>query len=519
MLTEAPTLAPSELTGAGHDARFPLFIKKIASGSPFTSLDGAAIVIDPTEASRLQQLFDAGQFKGGIKAKILNSPDSIPLSKLAKTKEFGGMTAAAGENPSDAGKEALKVKPSQIHICDQNIDAADFYDIIANNSILSSTDYGKVVQQFAQYIISSERVVFPDEYLEKDKEKVRNAIVDYAGEYLGVLALLYNRTVFPKRKAFLEWLGGDIGDLTLNFPLKANNNLADSFASITSDTTSHSVNISSKGNGGGAAPAISGLKISPELKENRKLKNALRFVELCQASDRTVGPSTITQAFSAVDFIFNIAPESLPKHWLKFLPLSEKYPNLVQQCVTDLANFKQGKDSILPAKFSPLFSGLNVKKRTCDAGKLIYNLKKYVAEAINEHNAIPEFQSTILQILEMNFIQQYSEFKGGELVFTTQWPAKLDGEISVVNKCSAVDPTAGGFSFKLGRVTDGDDGFGAGLDIDDIPDEETPVVKPNIMTGGRTEVGPSAEKKAAIARVKDKASSEPIAQKVGRGTR
>mgnify|MGYP003338533674 FL=1 len=35
---------------------------------------------------------------------------------------------------------------------------------------------------------------------------------------------------------------------------------------------------------------------------------------------------------------------------------------------------------------------------------------------------------------------------------STQWPAKLDGKITVENKSSAQDPTSGGFSFKLGRT-------------------------------------------------------------------
>ena len=60
----------------------------------------------------------------------------------------------------------------------------------------------------------------------------------------------------------------------------------------------------------------------------------------------------------------------------------------------------------------------------------------------------------LVQILEMNFIQQYCDYKNGELKFSTQWPAKLDGNVSVENKSSTTEPTAGGFSFKLGKVDD-----------------------------------------------------------------
>ena len=68
----------------------------------------------------------------------------------------------------------------------------------------------------------------------------------------------------------------------------------------------------------------------------------------------------------------------------------------------------------------------------------------------------------------MNFIQQYADYKGGEVTFETQWPAKLNGKISVENKSSAGDPTAGGFSFKLGREVSGDND-GVARDTNDPP--------------------------------------------------
>ena len=71
--------------------------------------------------------------------------------------------------------------------------------------------------------------------------------------------------------------------------------------------------------------------------------------------------------------------------------------------------------------------------------------------AINDHDAIPAFKDVVLDLLEMNFIQQYADYKKGEITFATQWPAKLDGQISVESKSSAKDPSSGGFSFKLGR--------------------------------------------------------------------
>ena len=71
---------------------------------------------------------------------------------------------------------------------------------------------------------------------------------------------------------------------------------------------------------------------------------------------------------------------------------------------------------------------------------------------MNEDNAIPEFADTILQVLEMNFIQQYTDYhSNGELTFATQWPSKLEGVVTLENKSSAKEPSSAGFSFKLGR--------------------------------------------------------------------
>lgn len=453
ILVEASNLAPGEILK--HDWRWELVLEKIKTGAPFMTMANQEVIIDPAEADRFVQLRKANQFTGAIKVKTV-SPDGtagpeVALSSLQKTPELqkptGGAVQGAGGKPVITKENAL-VKPSLIGITDRDIPAADLYDEIANNAVLNSTDYGKVVINLANYIVSGEVVVLPEEYTTKEMEPLRKAIVDYAGEYLGVLALVYGRSAFPDQAGFLTWLGGSTDDLVINFPGKANTNIADSYATITNPTTSHSLNISSKGTGGGAAPAISGLKISDEIKTNPQLKNAVDFIEICQSTDRSGGPSTISQAFKAMDLIFNVNPDALPKKFHKLLPFSEKSPDLQARCVAQIRN----KDySLLPRKYNALLSEVSSAKAT-DGGIVVYTIKKYVADAINNKNAIPEFRDTILQVLEMNFIQQYTDYNQGELTFETQWPAKLKGNISIENKSSAISPTDGGFSFKLGRA-------------------------------------------------------------------
>ena len=165
-------------------------------------------------------------------------------------------------------------------------------------------------------------------------------------------------------------------------------------------------------------------------------------------------------------------PKSLPKEWQKYLPFSAKYPSVVQQSIESLK-----KKLPLPKQFKPLVDTIVSKGQATDGGKLIYAIKRTVAEAMNHNDAIPEFADTVLQLLEMNFIQQYADYSGGELTFATQWPAKLDGIISIENKSSAVDPTSGGFSFKLGRVDDSVSDEPGQPDVDGLDVEPEPNLK------------------------------------------
>lgn len=469
LVLEASTLAPSEITK--HEWRFRKVIDKIEAGDPFEDKTGTEIIIDPQEARKLTQLYRSGQLVGSVSVRTVdeqgNPAGDIPLSALKKTPELqkpsGGATTATGQRKIT--KEDALLKPSQIGITDRDIPAKDLYETIVSNTVLNSTDYGRAVIGMATDIANGRAVKVPEQYQTKDNEQLRKAMVDYAGEYLGVLALVMGQTVFPKKNQFLAWLGGDLGNLVLRFPSKANTNLADSYASITNPDTQHTLNISSKGTGGGAAPAVSGLKIPDNLRKSRKLKPALDFITICQSSDRAGGPTTITSAFDAIDLIYEVNPKSLPQKIQKLLPLKNN-PKLMPFVVQAIRN----KDMTpLPKKYDVLIQDVKSKSAT-PSGKLVYALKNTVQDAINNHDGIPSFRDTILQILEMNFIQQYADYDAGTIGFATQWPAKLEGDISLEHKSSAVSPTDGGFSFKLGRP----ENFGADTDLGDPGPQDNP---------------------------------------------
>ena len=431
ILGEASTLAAGELNK--DQARFNKFIQYIQNGQPFQTADGKEVIVDPSEADRFLELKQANKFSGTLKAKGTDNM-MYPLSHFAKTADFGGHAAKAGADAQqEIGKEAVLVKPNQIKITDHNIPAEALGSAIINNPVLKSTPYGLAVIECAKQIMAGQSATVPNEVL--NNAKVGTAIRDYATEYLGVLALIYNQTDFPSRDAFLKWLGGSLNNIVLNFPSKANNPLADSYAQLNNPTTNHEINISSKGKGGGAAPAISKLQIPDALYKKKQYKNALEFINICKT-----GP-VVFQPFDAMDLINQLSPSHVPEKFRPFLPFTDE---IKTKAVNSLKN-----KTPLP-EYQSLWSDIKFKKDgATDGGKLIYALKNGVVEAINR-GAIPQMQAVILEILDYNFIQQYSDLKKNTLVFHTQWPAKLNGHVVMSHKSSATEPSSGGFSFKLG---------------------------------------------------------------------
>jgi hypothetical protein len=435
------TLDASTITK--YPERFDAFIAHIQDRRPFyTEREGTEVILDPREADRFLQLKAQGQFRGSLRGRDLQGRE-WPLSQFRKTAEFGGASAKPGEedDPTKVKKEGAQLKPSQIGITDQNIPAGRLGSVITKNPVLQSTDYGRAVIAMAQQIMQGEPAVIPDEF--RKNEQIKKAIIDYAGEYLGVLALVTDQSQWiggaSKREGFLEWLGGDLGGLALNFPSAVSNPLADSFAEIRNAKTGHTVSISSKGTGGGAPPSLSSLKIPDHLRKNKDYQTAIDVIELCQ-NDAIPSPKTISQVFLMMNLFHERLPRKIPKKFNKFLPWPQ---NIVDEVKDSLKNGTE-----MP-EYKELWSGLESKGN--DGGKLTYVVKKAVMEMVNGGD-VPEFQDVILELLDYNFIQQYANYAGnktGIVNFTTQWPAKLDGKVTMESKSGGTDPTKGGFSFKL----------------------------------------------------------------------
>ena len=463
-VTEA-TLEPSQIIK--YPERFDAFIDHIQSRRPFY-VDGTdeEVVLDPKEADRFVELRAAGNFKGRVLGTDING-NQWPLSKFKKTAEFGGASTKPGEagDLSKVTKESAALKPSTIGITDKNIPASKLGSVITSNKVLKSTEYGLAVIKMAEDILAGNPATIPEEY--RKNAAIKKAIVDYAGEYLGVLALVQDQSHWyggsAKKQDFLDWLGGDLNSLVINFPSATNNQLADSFAIISNASTGHTLNISSKGTGGGAAPSLSGIKVPDHLRKKKQYKTAIEIIDLC-SSTSLPSPRSVSQVFYMMNLLHEQMPETIPSKYRKHLPWSDE---LIDQVKDSLKN-----RTPMP-KYEPLFKDLDSKG--ADGGKLTYVVKKAVMEIING-GAVPEFESVVLEVLDYNFIQQYASAnsKSGEMTFATQWPARLDGNVTLETKSGGTDPSKGGFSFKLHPT-----GSAVRVDPGPVPGEEPVASEPD----------------------------------------
>lgn len=428
--------------------RFKNLLNMIRNGTDIHFLDKktgerSTFVADPAEADRLEALYNDGKFTG---TQFITSSEgrNISVSSILKTAELGGQATKAGddEGGEEVGKESALLKPSQIGITGFDIPANELGDVIINNEVLQSTDYGRIVIEMAQQILRGEPAVIPSEV----SAKVRTSIVDYACEYLGVLALVNGRSRFPRREGFEKWLGSNISELTINFPSAANTGLADSFAEVKNLKTKHTVNISSKGTAGGAPPSLAGLKIPDDVRNNPDYEAVVKLIDICQSM------GTIPQPFAVMNLLDEYAPDSVPDKFKKFLPWNVS--EIANACSTSIKNFASRQPSSME-EYQELWDDIGFTKDSPDGGRLVYAVKVAAMKAINEGKALPEFQDAVLYILDMNFVQQYADYQGkktGVVKFETQWPAQLDGKVALMSKSGSGDPTKGGFNFKLSRT-------------------------------------------------------------------
>jgi hypothetical protein len=466
-------LTPAEIFGKHLGWRPDALIAKLKAKTPFVDSLNQEVANKynpaPGEFQRLEPLITAAKEarlenpNAAVPSLVLNyksitRPDgttektagSISFSKLEKydlQTAKGQATTDVNVQPLGIGIAAPKVDKSTTTAeeiktaLDANsaIKGSDLYDVIANNQVLSSAGpLGAAIKQAAEEISNFQ---IPD--LSKYDEKTQKVMAIDAGEYLGILMMVYGMAEWSGNKydKFLKFLGAtDLSELLVIFPGSQNSQLQDSYG-VQNTATGHTIMISSKGGIGstavGAAPALSGLKIPARMKKAAQPGSAVDFIQLMQGESMT----TINQPFYALNFLNQYYPDSIPEMYKAVLPFTDA------DIASINANIKGRGD--LDPKFNTIIQSRKVKSRARAGGILFYAAAKDLVESFNSNQPIPDFRQTVLKILDMNFVQIFTRVVGKKLTANVLWPGNIDGNVLLWTKAEAASPSSAGLSFKV----------------------------------------------------------------------
>jgi hypothetical protein len=359
---------------------------------------------------------------------------SVLATTLFKSKEI---KTAIGKTVSD--KENYIIKPSQI-FADEKFPASQVFDEVIQNNTLQETEIGQHIIGLAKQIQSGQVPSFKD-----IPKEFQAAIRDYAGEYLGVLALIEGVANFPTRDQWYEHLGvTDLNDIVIYFPPESNNPLGDSEGYFQNRETGNIILISSKGGKKGAPPSVTGLKIPDNLRNSNEYRAEVDVIETLQNLPAFEGP------FVALNKIYEYNPDSIEPFIAETLPLSDEDIAMIKD-FSDRKRFNRMDVTQLPDRFRKVVGkGPDVKADATPGGILHYTYSSALLKAVNQNNALPGFEPMAREILQKNFIQIFARPKGDKLTFDVLWPNKdmATGKIELYNK-SAATGIKGKLSFSV----------------------------------------------------------------------
>lgn len=466
-LTESP-LIPSAVFDPRHlNWRPQALVAKLKAGTPFVDKEGNKYYPKPGQAPRVQSIVDRTLdiLKVQPNAKLptitidMKGVGPVSLSNLEKadlqtakgqaTTDVNVQPLGIGIAAEPVNKPGTKPKEKVTLTTDEEIKraldahkeiyAGNMYNVIAQNEVLKKAGpLGAAIIEVAGQLNDGK---IPD--IKKYDEKTQNKIAIDAGEYLGILALAKDVADFPKKAAFLNFLKSpNFDNLAVIFPGEQNASLADSYG-VQNAQTGHTIMISSKGGKGstatGAAPSLSGLKPSLE-KRKAKIKpgNGLDFINHII----NVSP-TAAQGFAGINWIGQHYPDKLPDTYRNLVPF---YSEDVKQI---LQNIRTKGATPIPDKFQHLISAPSIQKsKGTDGGKLVYVVTKDLVNIMNS-GVIDNFRSTILELLDENFVQIFTRIIGGKLITKVLWPGKVDGNVALHTKISPGEPGKAGLAFKV----------------------------------------------------------------------
>lgn len=370
---------------------------------------------------------------------IMPDGEEVPNKQVAVSGLFKDDAWTGGK----ASKEKLLLKPSHI-FPNGKFGAEKVFGAVINNKVLQGTDYGRIVIEMAKEIQAGQNASFGD--IPTDFKK---AIQDYAGEYLGVLALLKGTANFPTRKEWLAHLGvSSLNDIELFFPEAVSNPLADSIGYFKNEKTGNSILVSSKGKDG-AAPSMDGLKIPDNLRTD-EYADTIKFVETMQTQG-----TAFTQPFYGINVLKELGIQ-LPKYLDALVPFDDAAIQQIGAWYND-KSFTKDKLNKLPKPYRLLIDNnislSRVKDNVPLGGMIQYSIKSELKKMINKEKVLPNFEPMAREILEQNFIQIHAEPRNGALEFDVLWPNKEmgKGKITLETKYGSAAASQGKMSFKVAR--------------------------------------------------------------------
>jgi len=447
ILTEA-TLLAGQLQGMSNVTnpktgkvftRPELFLYKVKNASPFTLDAGGEVKIDPKETNRVRAWVNTGP-TGTIKLRTMDGGEVVN-SQLKKTLEFGSKESQTiklkGSDIFDTEPIDLQDfgNPIQELLKAGGFPASEMYSKIADNPKVKSLGrVGKAIVVMAAQVNNGEVPEFP-EGLSKEEQK---AIELYASEYLGVLGLISGATKFPDRAGFNEFLGRDFNDVIMFFPKSVSNPLADSF-SVVNDETGHAIKISSKAGSKGAPPSLNSIKLSDEVR--KKYPDIARFYDFATDSRLTA----FKQPFAIMNWLSENYPDAVPAEYAPLMPFTAETVAALEQSFRKKTPVSRNIMRVFNRRLTPKVRDGD----STDGGKAWYAVITDIMTAINDDNALPDFQKAVIQSLGENFIQLYSKPTGKKLETTAFWPAKIKGQAVLKTKSSSKDPVSNKISVEV----------------------------------------------------------------------
>lgn len=383
------------------------------------------------------------------------------LNRLKKTPEFGA---------SDKEKYAKQIQPAAVFgdkevggdevkdldtaIANSSIPGDKLADEVIGSSVLNDkkNQLGPIVVEIAKNLKAGKNEVPQGDWL-KNSQALK-AIQDYAGEYLGVIALIHDVANFPNKSAFFRFMNtNSLAQLNYYFPSKTNMPLADSFGTITNRKDASIMNISSKGGTTGAAPSLTNLQINDKTKNNPQFKNEVEFIEA------VIDPSEFEGAFRLYNVLYDQGGTS--KKGLDQAKQGARVEKFSDQDIAKLNQiFKERKQSnpkeeikkIQDAGFGEYLADLQKlnpeTKVKNPIGYLYYFTQKLVIEAVNKNGALPNFQQCVREVLGDNFMQIITKVTAKGIKVNVLYPARINGNV-ILSTGSGQGTFAGKLGFKI----------------------------------------------------------------------